>query len=147
MTSVERFLEDADFRSNFPEDLIPERTDWEDLRDWLSTAEYAAFDLLDENKALKKENEQLKQQIEKMKHRTERKFNPRKVLTCVTADKAKVGTRGCFADNLATLREEFAQKNIYTLTRTFSEEVCARFEADNYLGWLLFYPIDEELSE
>lgn len=67
MTSVEKFLEDADFRANFPEDLIPERTDWEDLRDWLSTAEYAAFDLLYENKALKKENEQLKQQINRMK--------------------------------------------------------------------------------
>ena len=48
-------------------DLNPERTEWGDLYSWLSTAEYAAFDLLDENKALKKENEQLKQQIRKMK--------------------------------------------------------------------------------
>ena len=31
MTSVERFLEDYDFRKMFPEDLIPERTEWEDL--------------------------------------------------------------------------------------------------------------------
>ena len=78
-------------------------------------------------------------------NRKKREFNPNKVLTCVTAPKAKVGTRGCFADNLATLREEFAQKNIYTLTRTFSEGVCGRFEADNYLSWMLFYPIDEEV--
>lgn len=78
-------------------------------------------------------------------NRKKRGFDPNNVLTCVTADKAKVGTRGCFADNLATLREEFAQKNIYTLTRTFSEGICGRFEADNYLNWMLFYPIDEEV--
>lgn len=80
-------------------------------------------------------------------NREKREFDPNKVLTCVTADKAKVGMRGYFADALASLREEFAQKNIHTLTRTFSEEVCARFEADNYLGWVLFYPVDEELAE
>lgn len=67
MTSVEKFLEDSNYRSKFPEDLNPERTEWGDLYSWLSTAEYAVFDLLDENKALKKENEKLKQQIEKMK--------------------------------------------------------------------------------
>lgn len=67
MTSIEKFLEDSNYRSKFPEDLNPERTEWGDLYSWLSTAEYAVFDLLDENKALKKENEQLKQQIRKMK--------------------------------------------------------------------------------
>lgn len=55
MTNVERFLEDYDFRKMFPEDLIPERTEWEDLYDWLQTADVAALDLLDENEKLKKQ--------------------------------------------------------------------------------------------
>ena len=60
MTSVERFLEDSNYRSKFPEDLNPERTEWGDLYSWLSTAEYAVFDLLDENKKLKAQIGELK---------------------------------------------------------------------------------------
>ena len=75
-------------------------------------------------------------------NRKKREFDPNKVLTCVTADKAKVGMKGYFSDNLADLRKRFAQKNIRTLTIIFSEEHYARFGADNS-NWVLFYPIDE----
>ena len=75
--------------------------------------------------------------------RRDRNFNTRNVLTAVTADKAKIGMRGYFADTMATLREEFAQKNVQTLTRVFSKDTCESFEADNYASWILFYPIDE----
>lgn len=76
-------------------------------------------------------------------NRKKREFDPNKVLTCVTAYKAEVGMNGYFADNLASLRGEFIQKNVQTLTRTFSEGVCARFEANNYISYILFYPIDD----
>ena len=75
-------------------------------------------------------------------NRKKRGFNPNKVLTCVTAAQAKVGMKGYFSDNLVSLREQFARKNIQTLTRVFSEEVFARFEADNMVNWALFYPIE-----
>lgn len=78
--------------------------------------------------------------------RQSRKFNTRNILTTATAYKARVGMKGCFADSLAVLREEFAQKNIQTLTRILSENACGRFEADNCLNWILFYPIDEEVE-
>lgn len=75
--------------------------------------------------------------------RQNRKFDPRNVITTATAYKARVGMKGCFADSLASLREEFAQKNIQTLTRVLSEEACTRFEADDCFHWILFYPVDE----
>ena len=82
------------------------------------------------------------------RHKTRvRKFNLDKVLTCTTADKVRIGTKGCFADNLAALREEFALKKVHTLTHIFSEESCTRFESDHHLGWLLFYPIDDVEEE
>lgn len=80
-------------------------------------------------------------------NRNERKFDPSKVLTCVTADQAKVGMKGYFSDNLADLREEFAQKHIKTLTRILCEDCYARFKADNICCRVLFYPIDEEIAE
>lgn len=72
-----------------------------------------------------------------------REFNSNKVLTCVTADKAKVGMKGCFADSLVYLKEAFARKEIHVLTNVYSEDVCARFEANKSINWTLFYPIDE----
>lgn len=75
-------------------------------------------------------------------NRKKREFDPNKALTCVTADQARVGMKGYFADNLSSLRSNFIQKNVQTLTRIYSDESCTRFEADNYIGYVLFYPIE-----
>lgn len=74
--------------------------------------------------------------------RQNRVFDPSNVLTTVTADNARIGMKGYFADTLASLKKEFIQKNVQTLTRRFSEECYERFEADDSLCWALFYPID-----
>jgi hypothetical protein len=80
--------------------------------------------------------------------RKKTKFDPNKVLTCVTADKAKVGMKGYFADSLEFLKKEFAVNNIYTLYSINDESCCERFvDKTNYLSWTLFYPIDEEVEE
>lgn len=71
-----------------------------------------------------------------------REFDPNKVLTCVTADKAKIGMRGYFADSLDYLKSQFAVNNIHTLYEIQKEDRCRRF-TDEGEHWALFYPIDE----
>lgn len=71
-----------------------------------------------------------------------REFDPDKILTCVTADKAKVGMRGYFADNLVGLEECFEEKDIRTLTEIKDESYGIRFR-EKIDSWALFYPIDE----
>lgn len=71
-----------------------------------------------------------------------REFDPDKILTCVTADKAKVGMRGYFADNLVGLETRFEEKDIRTLTEIKDESYGIRFR-EKIDSWALFYPIDE----
>ena len=76
-------------------------------------------------------------------NRKKREFDPDKILTCVTADKAKVGIRGYFADNISTLKQFFENNNVYELKRVLDEDTLYRFESSNYIAYALFYPIDE----
>lgn len=76
-------------------------------------------------------------------NRKKREFDPDKILTCVTADKAKVGMRGYFADNISTLKQFFENNNVYELKRVLDEDTLYRFESSNYIAYALFYPIDE----
>lgn len=76
-------------------------------------------------------------------NRKKREFDPDKILTCVTADKAKVGMRGYFADNISTLKQFFENNNVYELKRVLDEDTLYRFENSNYIAYALFYPIDE----
>lgn len=76
-------------------------------------------------------------------NRKKRGFDPDKILTCVTADKAKVGMRGYFADNISTLKQFFKNNNVYELKRVLDEDTLYRFESSNYIAYALFYPIDE----
>lgn len=76
-------------------------------------------------------------------NRKKREFDPDKILTCVTADKAKVGMRGYFADNISTLKQFFKKNNVYELKQVLDEDTLYRFESSNYIAYALFYPIDE----
>lgn len=76
-------------------------------------------------------------------NRKKREFDPDKILTCVTADKAKVGIRGYFADNISTLKQFFENNNVYELKRVLDEDTLYRFESSNYIAYALFYPIEE----
>lgn len=76
-------------------------------------------------------------------NRKKRGLTPNKVLTCVTADKAKVGMRGYFADNISTLKQFFKNNNVCELKRVLDEDTLYRFESSNYIAYALFYPIDE----
>lgn len=71
-----------------------------------------------------------------------REFDPDKILTCVTADKAKVGMHGYFADNLVGLEACFEEKDIRTLTEIKDESYGIRFR-EKIDSWALFYPLDE----
>ena len=75
-------------------------------------------------------------------------FDINKILTCVTADKAKVGMRGYFADNLADLKSRFKNNEVYELEQVQDISYGYRFQIDNGFAidgihYALFYPIDE----
>lgn len=76
-------------------------------------------------------------------NRKKREFDPNKILTCVTAGKAKVGMKGYFADNLENMKFQFDTKRIQTLLKIKSGRNCARFVDNLGRYWYLFYPIDE----
>ena len=71
-----------------------------------------------------------------------REFDLSKILTSVTADKAKVGMKGYFADNLAELKLNFKNNILYELIRVREENWVYRFESE-HIEYALFYPIDE----
>ena len=71
-----------------------------------------------------------------------KKFDPNKILTCVTADKAKVGMRGYFADDLSELKINFNSNALYELLSIHSEGYIYRF-GNTIDDYVLFYPIDE----
>lgn len=77
-------------------------------------------------------------------NRKKREVDINKILTCLTADNAKVGMKGYFADNLANMKFQFAIKRIKTLLEIKGEGNCARFVDDSRSHWYLFYPIGEE---
>lgn len=73
-----------------------------------------------------------------------KKFDPNKVLTCVTADQAKVGMRGYIADDLAELKAYFENNDIYyELIAIRDESYACRFTT-KISSYALFYPIEEE---
>lgn len=71
-----------------------------------------------------------------------REFDPSKILTCVTADKARVGMRGYFADDLVGLKTNFKNNAIYRLLGIYEEDCTYRFESEHN-EYALFYPIDK----
>lgn len=70
-----------------------------------------------------------------------REFDTDKILTCVTADKAKTGMRGYFADDLVSLKINFEKNFVYELLHIHSECFSYRFRNANR-DYALFYPID-----
>lgn len=74
-----------------------------------------------------------------------REFDPSRVLTCVTANKAEIGMEGYFADNLVVLKERFYRKDINTkiLSKIRDEIYSARFVDEACCHYNLFYPIEE----
>lgn len=73
---------------------------------------------------------------------SKRKFDPNKVLTCVTADKAKVGMKGYFGDDLAELKCNFKNNYFHKLLFVNEEYYAYRFKSE-INDYALFYPIDE----
>lgn len=71
-----------------------------------------------------------------------RVFNPDKILTCVTADKARVGMKGYFGDDLAGIKSKFEKNIIYELSGVYNENYPCRF-INKRNEYALFYPIDE----
>ncbi len=76
-------------------------------------------------------------------NRKKRKFDPNKILTCVTAEQAKKGMRGYFADCFADMKSQFKIKHIRTLSEIRDEEAYQRFIDQAGISWDLFYPMDE----
>ena len=70
------------------------------------------------------------------------KFDKSKILTVVTADQAKVGMKGWFADTLELLEENVNCSNPSELTDVLDDRYSSRFVT--YLTlWSLFYPAPE----
>jgi hypothetical protein len=73
-----------------------------------------------------------------------REFDPDKILTCVIADKAKVGMEGYFGDSLASLRNQFERRVQTTeLVEVLDEKCMCRFRHSDGLIYSLFYPIGD----
>jgi hypothetical protein len=73
-----------------------------------------------------------------------REFDPDKILTCLTVDKAKVGMRGYFGDSLASLRDKFERREqTLELVEILNENYAYRFKTSGYFIYALFYPVDE----
>lgn len=75
-------------------------------------------------------------------NRKKREFDPNKILTCVTADKAKTGMRGYFADDLVGLKINFEENFVNELLHIYSECFSRRFKNANR-DYALFYPIED----
>ena len=69
-------------------------------------------------------------------------FDKSKVLTCVTADQAKVGQKGWFADELGTLRR-IVEKNSPDVLERVDLSEDERYIFENKFRWILFYPAPE----
>lgn len=76
-------------------------------------------------------------------NRKKRKFDPNKVLTCVTANQAKVGMKGYFGDSLSFLKIMFKRHKISELIEISDETNWCRFRSSDDILYALFYPIDE----
>ena len=74
-----------------------------------------------------------------------REFDKTKVLTCVTADQAKVGQKGIFANCLASLENKYKYKHDdqLTLIEVMGAKCEYRFVNEDGAFYSLFYPIDE----
>ena len=70
-------------------------------------------------------------------------FDKSKILTCVTADQAKVGQKGWFSDTLELLEEQVKCSNPSELIRVLGEDYNLRFKKETYTLWALFYPAPE----
>ena len=69
-------------------------------------------------------------------------FNRKDILTIATADKAVIGTKGYFGDNLSNLIEKVRQGNVETLTDVIPD-VTYCFESNNDLHYVFFLPADK----
>lgn len=72
-------------------------------------------------------------------------FDENKVFCVLNADKVKVGSKGFFSDDLASLKNMVktdAQINLYVVKEIMGTGFPARFVAD-YGSWHLFYLVEE----
>lgn len=73
-----------------------------------------------------------------------RVFDKSKILTCVTADKAKVGMRGYFGITIRHIEENIEKGNIDVLSNVEDNKwYLSPFKREDAEHFPLFYPIDE----
>ena len=73
------------------------------------------------------------------------KFDKSKILTCVTADQAKVGMSGWFSDNLMDLEEQIKSNSPKgVILDIYSMRAPNRFVDEDTTAWNLFYPAPEQ---
>ena len=71
-------------------------------------------------------------------------FDKSKILTVVTADQAKIGQKGWFADELIGLKKKVANSQPQRLIRVLPDVTCsAVFLSESGLAWVLFCPAQE----
>lgn len=68
-------------------------------------------------------------------------FDSKDILTVATADKAVIGTKGFFGDNLSNLITDVKQGKVETLTDA-TPDVTYCFESNNDLNYMFFLPAD-----
>jgi hypothetical protein len=66
-----------------------------------------------------------------------------KILTAVTADQAKVGQKGWFADSISGIRATASRCEPKKLIQINTEDSLHRFMEDANYSWSLFYPAPE----
>lgn len=86
------------------------------------------------------ETEKLK---EELKNLPIEDFDNDKVLTCASADKAKIGTRGWFASDILSLKLKVKTEKPIKLVQVLDEDCWSRFRNEDQFVWALFYPVEE----
>lgn len=77
-------------------------------------------------------------------NRKKRKFDPSKILTCVTADKAKVGMKGYFGITIRHIKDNIEKGKIDVLSNVEDNtEYLSPFKREDAEHFPLFYPIEE----
>lgn len=67
-------------------------------------------------------------------------FDKSKILTCITAEQAKIGTEGYFGDSLNEIEQRFINNIVDELVCIRDESHPFRFTTDKNTNYTLFYP-------
>lgn len=74
-------------------------------------------------------------------------FDKSKVYTALNADEVKIGSKGCFSDTIAELKNRVKNEKFYKVDHINKDDVICRFVSSCGLHNALFYLVEEPKEE